>query len=328
MGSKLEEMLELEPVPGAGKVSSKYQSDTLEGGYSLMEEGIPIRIRSRTSENFGIPREAEEFMAGKGYFTQCLGAAQKTVPGGFSVHSMTCYFLLAGDNQIPLEYSVQRVRDGKSFVTRTVVANQNGNSICTSTLSFTRHGSGGEEPLRHASTAPSGIISPPDINVDAMCISLGAPQTSPVGIEGKEGSPEQKRIRSWIRAPAKVLNAGSQNEVHQMILGFLSDWIFLPGVPLVHGLWKFPDAILSNIISSPLDGSDIGMMATLSHTIIVHEPFLIRADEWMLFEIETPWSGEGRGLVNGKIYARDGTLLATCFQEVFFAVFLQDINNF
>lgn len=258
---------------------------------------------------------------------QCLGAAQKTVPDGFSVHSMTCYFLLAGDNQIPLEYSVQRVRDGKSFVTRTVVANQNGNSICTSTLSFSRPGSAGEEPLRHASTAPSGILPPPDINVDAMCISLRAPQTSPVGIEGKGGSPEQKRIRSWIRAPAKILNAGSQNEVHQMILGFLSDWIFLPGVPLAHGLWKFPDAILSNTTSSPLDGSDIGMMATLSHTIIIHEPLLIRADEWMLFEIETPWSGEGRGLVVGKIHDRNGTLLASCFQEVYSPVFLQWITK-
>ncbi|CAG9949829.1 unnamed protein product [Clonostachys rosea f. rosea IK726] len=291
MGSKLEGMLELELVTGDGKVSSKYESDILRAGVLLMKEGKPIWIRSRTSENFGIPREAEESMA-----AQCLGAAQKTVPDGFSVHSMTCYFLLAGDNQIPLEYSVQRVRDGKSFVTRTVVANQNGNSICTSTLSFSRPGSAGEEPLRHASTAPSGILPPPDINVDAMCISLRAPQTSPVGIEGKGGSPEQKRIRSWIRAPAKILNAGSQNEVHQMILGFLSDWIFLPGVPLAHGLWKFPDAILSNTTSSPLDGSDIGMMATLSHTIIIHEPLLIRADEWMLFEIETPWSGEGRGV--------------------------------
>lgn len=77
---------------------------------------------------------------------QCLEAAQKTVPDGFSVHSMTCYFLLAGDNQIPLEYSVQRVRDGKSFVTRTVVANQNDNSICTSTLSFSRRGQRGKNP--------------------------------------------------------------------------------------------------------------------------------------------------------------------------------------
>ncbi|VUC28096.1 unnamed protein product [Clonostachys rosea] len=303
MGSKLEEMLEIEPVSGGGK------------------------------DTFTNKRELWHPPGGRGIYggvviAQCLGAAQKTVPGGFSVHSMTCYFLLAGDNQLPLEYAVQRVRDGKSFVTRTVVANQNGKSICTSTLSFSRHGSGGEEPVRHASIAPSWIIPPPDTDVDAVCVSLAAPQTSPVSIEGKEGSPEQKRIRCWIRAPDKIVNAGSQNEAHQMIIGFLSDWIFLPGIPLAHGLWKFPDAILSNTTLSPLDGSDIGMMATLSHTIIVHESLSIRADEWMLFEVETPWSGEGRGLVNGKIFAKDGTLLATCFQEVFPDVSLQRVSKF
>lgn len=67
-GSKLEGMLELELVTGDGKVSSKNESDILRAGVLLMEEGKPIRIRSRTSESFGIPREAEESMAGKDCF--------------------------------------------------------------------------------------------------------------------------------------------------------------------------------------------------------------------------------------------------------------------
>lgn len=69
MGSKLEEMLELEQVSGDGKVSSKYESDTPRAGGLLMKEGKLISIYSQTSENSGIPREVEEYMAGKGYFS-------------------------------------------------------------------------------------------------------------------------------------------------------------------------------------------------------------------------------------------------------------------
>jgi acyl-CoA thioesterase len=61
---------------------------------------------------------------------------------------------------------------------------------------------------------------------------------------------------------------------------------------------------------------EIGMMVSLDHTIYFHEPWKIRADEWMLNEMESPWSGDGRGVVTQKIFSKDGTLLATCMQEV------------
>ena len=78
----------------------------------------------------------------------------RTVPADFAVHSMHCYFVLAGDSEIPILYHVERVRDGRSFITRTVQARQRGRPIFTTTLSFSRVGSGGEKTISHAVPKP------------------------------------------------------------------------------------------------------------------------------------------------------------------------------
>lgn len=90
---------------------------------------------------------------------QSLSAAQRTVPSDFTVHSMHCYFVLAGDSEIPIVYHVERVRDGKSFATRTVQARQRGRPIFTTTLSFSREDSGGKKKLEHAARMPA--VAPP-----------------------------------------------------------------------------------------------------------------------------------------------------------------------
>lgn len=77
-----------------------------------------------------------------------------TVPADYVVHSMHCYFVLAGDSEIPILYHVERVRDGRSFVTRTVQARQRGRPIFTTTLSFSLAGSGGKKTLDHAISIP------------------------------------------------------------------------------------------------------------------------------------------------------------------------------
>ena len=91
---------------------------------------------------------------GGAVIAQCLSAAQKTVPSDFSVHSMHCYFVLAGNAEIPITYHVERVRDGKSFITRTVQARQRARPIFTVTLSFQRVPKGDEKMVRHAVTRP------------------------------------------------------------------------------------------------------------------------------------------------------------------------------
>jgi acyl-CoA thioesterase II len=82
----------------------------------------------------------------------------RTVPSDFAVHSMHCYFVLAGDSEIPILYHVERVRDGRSFITRTVQARQRGRPIFTTTLSFSRVGSGGEKTITHAVTMPEASL--------------------------------------------------------------------------------------------------------------------------------------------------------------------------
>lgn len=104
-------------------------------------------------------------MYGGAVIAQCLAAAQHTVPppspandnAVFLIHSMHCYFVLAGDTAIPILYHVERVRDGRSFVTRTVQARQRGKCIFTTTLSFVREGSGGETTVDHGWDMPDGV---------------------------------------------------------------------------------------------------------------------------------------------------------------------------
>lgn len=87
---------------------------------------------------------------GGAVIAQCLSAAQRTVPDNFTIHSMHCYFVLAGNAEIPIIYHVEHVRDGKSFVTRTVQARQRAKPIFTTTMSFVREGAGGKEAVQHA----------------------------------------------------------------------------------------------------------------------------------------------------------------------------------
>ena len=89
----------------------------------------------------------------------CLSAAQRTVPDDFTVHSMHCYFVLAGNPDVPIVYHVEHVREGRSFATRTVQAKQRGKPIFTTTLSFVREDSAGKEVLRHSLEMPD--VPPP-----------------------------------------------------------------------------------------------------------------------------------------------------------------------
>ena len=106
---------------------------------------------------------------------QTLAAAQKTVSRDFTVHSMHCYFVLAGNAEIPIIYHVERVRSGKSFATRTVQARQRGKVIFTTTMSFVRQNSGGEKKVEHAYPMPA--VPGPEDGLDDLEASSGG--TSP-----------------------------------------------------------------------------------------------------------------------------------------------------
>jgi len=279
---------------------------------------------------------------------QCLAAAQLTVPSNFTVHSMHCYFVLAGDSEIPVMYYVEHIREGKSFATRTVQAKQRGKAIFTTTMSFVRENSGGTKKVSHAVPLPKDIKRPDDREeVGAGGSPFVSRRIEILNSDSKH--PHEKRTRQWIKALGRISDAGG-HQAHLSALAYMSDSYFIGTVSRIHDLWRFGSP--SNLPASKNGESDVdadmrirelyakkvkeaqeaeglepdldnkkgrpevGMMVSLDHSIYFHEPRKFRADEWMFTEMSSPWSGEGRGVVTQHMFAVDGTLVATCFQEV------------
>lgn len=303
---------------------------------------------------------------GGAVIAQCLAAAQQTVPADFAAHSMHCYFVLNGNADVPIIYHVERVRQGRSFATRTVQARQRGQPIFTTTLSFVREGAGGSRKVEHAHEMPDVPVPKPDTeNTEDIFRGDMSPFVSQrMDTLNDDGSKAQlKRTRQWVKARGRISDDGG-HQAHLSALAYMSDSYFIGTVARAHKLWRYSvaaqsersgsdskSAINLEVIKSlqsldddalrRIDGMDqdiidqlrnteikggqiitknarpeIGMMVSLDHTIYFHNPREFRADEWMFAEMETPWAGDGRGLVFQRIYAKDGKLIASCIQEV------------
>jgi acyl-CoA thioesterase len=279
----------------------------------------------------------------------CLAAGQRTVAPDFLVHSCHCYFLLAGSSELPILFHVEQVRDGRSFATRTVQARQRGRCIFTTTISFVRDSPSSSSDKRdkisevsHASEMPLGedgraiAVPPDDYDGEPEVMRQGPFQGTRIELVNRgSAKPGDKKTRQWVRARGKI--AGGQ-AAQLEALAYVSDSYFIGTITRLHQLWRFPfkaedydtlSADMQDTIKTLHQwegmGEDpremvgrptIGMMVSLDHTIYFHEPSRVRADEWMLTEMESPWAGDGRAVVTQKIYSKDGTLLATCVQEV------------
>lgn len=165
------------------------------------------------------------------------------MPADFVVHSYHCYFVLAGDSSTPILYHVERVREGRSFCTRTVQARQRGQAIFTVTMSFTKTGSGGAEQVRHAAAMPEGVTAPPDDYDEEFGGSGGAGnspfQTYRIEVTGRDGPSERKKTRHWVRARGRISEAGG-HQAHLSALAYVSDSHFIGTVGRIHRLWRFP----------------------------------------------------------------------------------------
>lgn len=283
-----------------------------------------------------------------------LSSASLTVPADFLIHSCHCYFLLAGSSDLPILFHVEKVRDGRSFATRTVQARQRGKCIFTVTASFVRRGSGGppSNQVRHAQPMPTDASTgqklrpPPDDFADEPEFAATGPfQNFRIEITNRD-SPcaHEKKTRQWVRARGKISEEGGRR-AHLNALAYISDSYFIGTISRIHRLWRFPFEV-GDVDKLPPDTAahvrqlndweglgavegfegrpHIGMMVSLDHTIYFHEPDRVKADEWMFTEMESPWAGDGRGVVYQRIFARDGTLIATCIQEVSFLALTDD----
>ncbi|KAL8762875.1 MAG: hypothetical protein Q9184_001171 [Pyrenodesmia sp. 2 TL-2023] len=278
---------------------------------------------------------------------------------------MHCYFVLAGDASIPIVYYVERVRDGRSFITRTVQARQKGKCIFTTTLSFAREGSAGKATINHEWEMPADATAhlknalkeqdaTSDTDAEALRVQDSGPfETIRLPIENSElktiarktkrslkvsntdSSPTitTKKTRQWVKARGHI-SSTSGPQIHLSALAYMSDSYFIGTVARVHNLWRFssspskrsnskikdPDlAQMEDEENTEADSQSprpsIGIMVSLDHTIYFHRPREIRADDWLLAENESPWSGDGRGLVFQRIWNKEGVLVASCVQE-------------
>jgi acyl-CoA thioesterase-2 len=243
---------------------------------------------------------------------QALVAAGRTVDPARTVHSLHAYFLRPGDTSIPIVFSVERVRDGRSFTTRRVTAVQHGKPIFALTASFCVD----EEGWDHADPAPD-VPRPEELTPLVDRITPLAEKHGELGqmwldwVRGRPfdlryvGDPpavaaaagECKPARSavWMRATGALPDVPL---VHICALVYASDMTLLDSTLLPHGLsWE--------------SGNVAG--ASLDHAMWFHRPF--RADEWLLYDQESPSASGGRGLATGRIFAADGRLLVSVVQE-------------
>ncbi len=224
---------------------------------------------------------------------QGLLAAGLTVDAPFPVHSLHAYFIRGGTAEEPIRYEVDRIRNGRSFSTRRVVARQSGGAILNLSASFHR-----DEPDQASlpSVIPHGpeVGRPDGLESDAWTRMFD--RRTPVGLEGVG------RYASWMRING---NVGEDRLMNACAVAYLSDDIPTGAVWALH-----PDTA-----DTDLEGSWEGFMsASLDHAIWFHTP--ARADRWMLHDFGSDTVGGGRGLAIGRLRTEDGTLAATVTQEV------------
>ncbi|MEU0333201.1 acyl-CoA thioesterase II [Streptomyces sp. NPDC006193] len=268
-----------------------------------VEEDI-FRGRSRSAV---VPR-----VFGGQVAAQALVAAGRTVPADRPAHSLHAYFLRPGDPGAPIVYTVDRIRDGRSFTTRRVVAVQHGRPVFHLSASFQTY----EEGLEHQAPMPPAPdpATLPTSEERMRGYAHLAPEVVERFLEAREavdlryvdeppygrfGEPREPHSQVWFRADGKLAGAVDQPLTHVVLATYVSDMTLLDSVLLAHGRggWAVGDVV----------------GASLDHAMWFHRPF--RADEWLLYDQQSPSAHGGRGLGQARIYTRDGRLAVTVVQE-------------
>ncbi len=248
------------------------------------------------------PDEDRQRIFGGQVAGQALVAAARTVEAERSVHSLHAYFLRPGDPKVPVLYEVDRIRDGRSFTTRRVVAIQHGRAIFNLAASFQTK----EEGFEHLADmpevcGPEDLISRADDWAEAGLGDEWAKHPHPIDFRYVTASPFHRDEplppvqQVWFRTDGELPD---DPVLHTCLLTYASDMTLLDTTLLPHG-------------TGYMDGSLL--MASLDHAMWFHGPF--RADEWLLYDQRTPAATNGRGLASGRVFTRDGRLVASVMQE-------------
>jgi acyl-CoA thioesterase-2 len=253
------------------------------------------------------PQDSWQRVFGGQVLGQALVAAVRTVERERVAHSLHAYFLLGGDPSRPIVYSVERVRDGGSFTTRRVTAIQHGRPMFVMSVSFHK----AEPGLDHASRMPE-VPAPEDLPseqqlrsklLDHLPDSMKSYwererpiEMRPVDVSryfSREPRPAEQYL--WMRATGPLPD---DFPLHQCVLAYASDFSLLDTALIAHGKLMFDKDI---------------QLASLDHALWFHRPF--RADEWLLYAQDSPSGHGARGFCRGRVFTRDGVLVASVAQE-------------
>jgi len=239
---------------------------------------------------------------------QALVAAGRTVEDERAPHSLHAYFLRGGDPQHPVIYTVDPIRDGGSFTTRRVVAQQNGKAIFSMGVSFHKR----EPGFDHADPMPGGVADPESLPTwaeRARQLGDAVPKEFRAWLEREHaiefraeggggpfgGGDGSGPMRIWLRASGPL---PEDPFLHRCLLAYASDMAMI-------------DAMARRHVKGPAFRSVMG--ASLDHAIWFHREG--RMDDWVLYEQDSPSASGARGFARGALYARDGRLLASVAQE-------------
>ncbi len=237
---------------------------------------------------------------------QALVAAGRTVTPERLVHSLHGYFVRPGDPYEPIRYTVENIRDGRTFSVRRSVATQHGKVIFFMSASFHLP----EKGIDHQEPAPTDIPPPEEVPTLAerlapyperlrMYEAIPRPidtryLTEPGWVRAGE-RPVSLRQLVWMRFDGKLPD---DPLVQACALTYASDLTLLDSVLSVHGETWGPGGVMG---------------ASLDHALWFHRPF--RADDWFLYDCSSPSASDARGLATGRMFSRDGRLVASAVQE-------------
>ncbi|MET1043793.1 MAG: acyl-CoA thioesterase II [Microbacteriaceae bacterium] len=233
---------------------------------------------------------------------QSITAAMRTVDESRVIHSIHGYFLRPGDDKQHIDFGVDRIHDGRSFSTRRAQAYQNGRPILSLIASFQTEDGG----LDHQWTMPEGVPEPESLpGIAEQLASLNSELANRAiaaaafdlrhvpSRAGADGAPTIQAV--WMRA---LDDLPDDPNLHRAALAYGSDYTLLEPVLRRHGIPWLTEGL---------------RIASLDHAMWWHR--FARADEWLLYVQESPSASGGRGLAQGRMFTRDGILVASVAQE-------------
>lgn len=235
---------------------------------------------------------------------QCVSAAVATVEPDRILHSQHAYFLRPGDPARPIEFEVERARDGLSFSSRRVVALQKGKPILVSSLSFQVASRGDDfQTDMPPVPAPESLPSERQLSLEAgnldesFMITTGEDLDIRVvePVDWANPVPREPKLQAWMKTTGPVPD---DRGLHQSLLAYMSDALLIDVCLIAHG--------------RHFSGTDF-QVASLDHALWFHEEF--RADQWLLHTVEAERIGGGRGLARGSFYTPEGRLVASTMQQ-------------